>query len=75
MASGVVYLVNFPDGSQQAFNRLGDADAEPAKGDEFPPEWIIDTIQLAKGGSYTPDGLPISYEVWVERTLPEDVEP
>ena len=73
MASGVVYLVHFPDGSQQAFNRLGDA--EPARGDEFPPEWIIDTIQLAKGGSYTPDGLPITYEVWVERKPPAGVAP
>ena len=73
MASGVVYLVHFPDGSQQAFNRLGDA--EPATGDEFPPEWIIDTIQLAKGGSYTPDGLPITYEVWVERKPPAGVAP
>ena len=72
MTSGVVYLVTFPDRSQQV-HRLGDA--ELAKGDEFPPEWIIDTIRLAKGGSYTPDGFPITYEVRVERKPPYLPEP
>jgi len=64
LTSGVVYLVNFPDGSQQAFNQVGES--EPAKGDEFPPDWIIDTIEVAGGGRYTDDGLPITYVVWVE---------
>ena len=34
MASGVVYLVNFRDGSQPGFNRLGEA--EPVKGRRLP---------------------------------------
>ena len=54
---------------------IASATPNPPKGTKFPPEWIIDTIQFAKGGSYTPDGLPITYEVWVERKAPEEVEP
>ena len=72
MATGIVYLLNFPDGKQTALNRIG---AEPAvEGSEIAPGWVIDRLQLAKGGSYTDDGFPITFEVWVERKPPHEVE-
>ena len=49
MATGIVYLLNFPDGTQTALNRIGAEQA--AEGTEIAPGWIIDRIQLAKGGS------------------------
>ena len=73
MATGIVYLLNFPDGTQTALNRIGAGQA--AEGTEIAPGWIIDRIQLAKGGSYTDDGFPISFEAWLEPKPPPDPGP
>jgi len=73
LAHGIVYLVNFPDGKQTALNRVG-TDVAATEGTEIAPGWVIDRIQLARGGSYTDDGFPISFEVWVEPKLPDEPE-
>ena len=73
MATGIVYLLNFPDGTQTALNRIGAEQA--AEGTEIAPGWTIERIQLAKGGSYTDDGFPISFEAWLEPKAPPDPGP
>jgi hypothetical protein len=69
VAHGIVYLLNFPDGRQSALNRVG-TDEAATKGTEMAPGWVIDRIELARGGSYTDDGFPISFEAWVEPKPP-----
>jgi len=64
MASGVVYLVNFPDGKQTALKIIGRRQA--AEGTEIAPGWVVNRIQLGEAGTYTHEGFPISFEVWVE---------
>ena len=73
MAHGIVYLLNFPDGKQTALNRVG-TDEAAVEGTEIAPGWVIDRIQLARGGSYTDDGFPVSFEVWLERKPPNAPE-
>ena len=73
MATGVIYLLNFPDGRQTTLNRVGAGQA--AKGTEIAPGWVISRIQLATGGSYTYEGFPISFEAWVEPKPPPDPGP
>ena len=68
----VICLVHFPDGTQTP--SIVPGDITPAAGVELMPGWIIDVLQPAKGGSYTKEGRPITYEVWVERKPPEQVE-
>jgi len=68
----LICLVNFPDGTQTPTNVP--SDMPPDAGVELMPGWIIDVIQPAKGGSYTKEGRPISYEIWVQRTRPEGVD-
>jgi hypothetical protein len=70
MARGVVYLLNFPDGRQTTLNRVGAGQA--VEGTEIAPGWVINRMQLATGGSYTYEGFPISFEVWVEPKAPLD---
>jgi len=69
----LICLVHFPDGTQAPSFVPGDK--APAAGVELIPGWIIDVLRPAKGGSYTKEGWPIVYEVWVERKPPEQVEP
>ena len=68
MARGVVYLLNFPDGRQTTLNRVGAGQA--VEGTEIAPGWVIKRMYLATGGSYTYEGFPISFEVWVEPKAP-----
>jgi hypothetical protein len=70
VATGVVYLLNFPDGRQTTLNRVGGGQA--AEGTEIAPGWVINRIQLATGGSYTYEGFPISFEAWVGPKPPLD---
>ena len=70
MATGVVYLLNFPDGRQTTLNRVGAGQA--VEGTEIAPGWVIKRMQLATGGSYTYEGFPISFEAWVEPKPPLD---
>jgi len=70
MATGVVYLLNFPDGRQTTLNRVGAGQA--VEGTEIAPSWVIKRMQLATGGSYTYEGFPISFEAWVEPKPPLD---
>ena len=68
----LICLVHFPDGTQAPSFVPGDK--APAAGVELIPGWIIDVLRPAKGGSYTKEGRPISYEIWVQRTRPEGVD-
>ncbi len=72
MAVGkTVYLLNYPDGTQRALRRIEPEHA--VQGTEIASGWFIDRLEFAKGGSYTDDGFPITFEAWVKRKPPDDV--
>jgi hypothetical protein len=71
LARGVVYLVNYPDGTRTAHTSIGGVDITKT-GDELLDGWLVDRIRLAKAGCVTDHGLAISFEVWVERKAPTD---
>ena len=70
LARGVVYLVNYPDGTQTAHSCRGGVEIM-RNGDEPLDGWLVDRIRRAKAGSYTKDGLPIIFEIWVEPKVPD----
>ena len=63
MAGGIVYLVNFPDGTQTAHNVMSHELVED--GSEILPGWVVTKKSALPDDRYL-DGLKVSIEVWVE---------
>ena len=64
MASGIVYLVHFPDRTKAVHNIMIGRVAE--RGTEVLDGWIVDKIEI---NEQTIDGQAVSFEIWVRPKL------
>ena len=64
MASGIVYLVHFPDRTKTVHNIMIGRVAE--RGTEILDGWIVDKIET---NEQTIDGQAVSFEIWVRPKL------